>query len=189
MSEAIKLSDFPLQTSLADTDSIILDGHRITAASFLAAVRSSIKVGGRNLMKNTKGGHGPVESSATDYGWWQLTESCIVGQTYTISFECDEDVSGIALDLRYSTFSYFQYAVRKAGINRYFATGVWRQQNASAFTLGFWAGNKTLKNIKLERGNIPTDWSPAPEDLLSGLGGGKTLRVNNLRLRAERRAA
>lgn len=43
--------------------------------------------------------------------------------------------------------------------------------------------------IKLEEGNVGTMWTPAPEDIATKNGGGKTLSLNNLCNLTERRVA
>ena len=47
-------------------------------------------------------------------------------------------------------------------------SGTWNDTNNIAFHLGFsgLVGTYLFKNWKIEKGNKPTDWSPAIEDLV-----------------------
>lgn len=51
-------------------------------------------------------------------------------------------------------------------------TGTWRKANSISMHLGFGGaiGTFIFKNIKLEKGNKPTDWTPAPEDAQNEMG-------------------
>ena len=50
-------------------------------------------------------------------------------------------------------------------------SGVWKKANGINLHLGFGGtiGTITIKNIKIEKGNKATDWSPAPEDIESDI--------------------
>lgn len=181
MSETIKLSDFPLQSSLADDDTIILNGKRITAANLLAAVRDSIKVGGRNLLKNTSN----FKINTSGMTW--LSGRLTVSQNSLLSYE---DV--VTLSARYKKIasgsasgsfqlgaivspSWYEQTTFNSSeladegiVSKSFRMSRYREEWDS-FSL-FVNGNPDYEiyDLKLERGNIPTDWSPAPEDLSGG---------------------
>ena len=54
--------------------------------------------------------------------------------------------------------------------DRFVGSFPWKEQphpsKLIVYVLNQNGSNNTIENAKLERGNIPTDWSPAPEDLL-----------------------
>lgn len=192
MSEAIKFGDFPLQTSLADNDTIILNGKRITAATLLAAVRSSIKVGGRNLLKNSG-----VTTTNDKYqiGIYDYTDPPKVGEcvTATIWGQLGNGKEKFSIFNGYGDGAYgLSHLVKIAdGIYQGTFTILKPADRLSVYVIPKESSNitSTIERIKLERGNIPTDWSPAPEDLLSGLGGGNLQSFSWLQRRGRRCAA
>lgn len=173
MSKAKKINEGTV-TSLADTDLIVAADSAgslrpISVSALMSRFRDSIQIGGRNLLNNTAGNHTNVPASATDYNWWIPTVKLKEGVSYTLSFECDDDLTGIAIELRENDKKHFTPSLRKGANNRYHGTQTWKNGDCLGFSFVLLAGNKVLRNIKLEQGNIPTDWSPSPEDLSGGV--------------------
>ena len=152
-----------------------------------------VKVGGRNLILNSDR---TIEIKVRDTQWDFLTHSPSInlndlnGTPVTVSFWAKstggnqrlyislarDNYSKIFLTKPKSViipkeWAYFSFSVAEkseAELNRViYATG---------YTGGATDGMVWLKNIKLERGNVATDWTPAPEDMLSELSKYTTLK-------------
>ena len=154
---------------------------------------NGMKIGGRNLLQGTakidfpiykNGGTQTIQKydDETNYiqhtsdtplwcmgPWWQLTPE--VGQIYTLS----ADVCGNG----YIPGGIFHYEGGEAGsLGRVDLTNDW-QRISNTFRVntisGNWiiyANNSTLlkvKHIKIEKGNVATDWTPAPEDTITAI--------------------
>lgn len=178
MADTIEAKANPL-TSIADADLMMahINGawHPISFANLMKAVRGGIQVGGRNLLKNSGS---PVTSSNYHIKDYELTEPLSVGEKVLIT------VWG-SLG---SGKSHFQ-AIAGGGNSAYGtvdlyvdsegkATGVLTVLQELPVSKIFMytrpqspAATCTISKIKLERGNIATDWSPAPEDFASAWGG------------------
>lgn len=185
-------------TSIADTDLVMVVGpqgglHPVSFANLMKAVRGGIQIGGRNLLLNEftfPGGGASVvngkivmSQNKDNYFAIKLSPSADlkVGEIYTISFDCDGMKAGNSWLMEgVSSASTFRISLQN-GRNK--ATFVMNQSqidripgafmfddDTRSFPAGFSA--VTLSNFKLERGNIATDCTPAPEDIASGLWGG-----------------
>lgn len=195
----IKLSDFPLQSQLADTDTIILDGKRVTFANLLANIRNNIKVGGRNLLKGTKdfigfvyAGVGGTITNSDELGmkvfksngpWSKIYRETTIyaGETYVFSVYVKPGNTKCTLfwdnngDGTHSITTAAATELRRDAIE---ADGDWRRASmvikcTKTGTAHFRIESEqpySCAGYKLERGNIATDWTPAPEDLTSGGG-------------------
>lgn len=136
-------------------------------------------VSGRNLMLNSKnifnGYHFPIET----------TNSLEIGADYTFSVDVLGDVSGYiflnsSLVLKYS---------KEGNINE------WRRISVSfKFIKNDYYnreiyphiyGATSLRNPKLEKGNKPTDWTPAPEETHYITIAGNIDKIKNLQTNAE----
>ncbi len=88
---------------------------------------------------------------------------------YSISFWASNDGNDEEFDVQVGAWSYLQSVHVTGGFKLYKLENVWLGGNpAFSFVAPF---NKVvrLKKIKLEKGTIATDWSPAPEDLATKL--------------------
>lgn len=207
MSEPIKLNSGGV-ASLADTDRVVgCDStgalRSISLADLLKQIRSSIQIGGRNLIK---GSAMPLTTEASKI--YQLSiplKEEPAGSEFTLSFRYE--FSGVTLGenprfgLQASVKQmpgYVQYVdcyfypESTSGKGRVFKVNTLPEgmdfsgTQITAFIQRISGGTAKIYDFKLERGNIPTDWSPAPEDLS---GGGNTLHINQLQTATERRAA
>lgn len=154
---------------------------------------NGMKIGGRNLLQGTAKFEFPLNSDGgtqtiqkyddeTNYiqhtsktlinrmgPWWPLTPE--VGQVYTLS----ADVCGNG----YIQGEEFRYEGGDVGsLGQVDLTNDW-QRISNTFHVnainGNWiiyANNSTLlkvKHIKIEKGNVATDWTPAPEDTITAI--------------------
>lgn len=207
MSEPIKLNSGGV-ASLADTDRVVgCDStgalRSISLADLLAQIRSSIQIGGRNLIK---GSAMPLTTVASKI--YQLSiplKEEPAGSEFTLSFRYE--FSGITLgegprfglqaSVKQMT-GYVQYVdcyfypESTSGKGRVFKVNTLPEgmdfsgTQITAFIQRISGGTVKIYDFKLERGNIPTDWSPAPEDLS---GGGNSQSFNWLRIEERRCAA
>lgn len=139
---------------------------------------ASIEIGGRNLIAHS---NVPITStSPTDYGYQYVTLIPTVlpleeGGSYAISGDIEilaGNFTSISIKL-YSEDIQTQYSEVIAEIQNGHFKGVFTNVSAEAKRLllyvgvaGSTAGNSaTFSNIKFEKGNRPTDWTPAPEDM------------------------
>ena len=154
--------------------------------SIAAVVRQKIALGGRNLAIDT----GSAQSSAipasdamgpywalSDYGREALNA---VGTEFTISFDAMASVSGARISVRLRqdtsanmtspsspnvtlTGEYARYAFSSA-TTAAGSTRVWFLKLGSDQS-----GSISIRNVKVELGNMATGWSPAPEDPVQAL--------------------
>lgn len=133
----------------------------------------NIQIGGRNLLQ--KSGI-TVTNSNYVVQKYICTDEIKIGETITLSVKADL-AHGCSLAL-YNSDGDGSKGVISIGLGENFKTMVWNNnsnapiakgQHVYLFAIGNNSGTKTntVNWIKLERGNKPTDWSPAPEDLAS----------------------
>lgn len=158
---------------------------------------SDLQIGGRNLVLSQQ--VNPVSyitGNATDftiaptdgkytYAEFFLSEPIDKSETYTVSFDVDEFNTNHSKNLKVAfynstaTVEYGKTIVPVSSrvvcqIKAYSNTDI---DNSKSSTLLIYAGepgdtqnNKLyVRHLKLEKGNIATDWSPAPEDILNRL--------------------
>ena len=143
----------------------------ITLDNLLALVRSNIKVGGRNLAINS----GTNMVATTGVSSRKLSMPLVVGEKCTVSFDIDygetkpyfEVYLSEAVGQAFSSRNVIERKDVNSGHNVFVMTIT---KPASVFALFNNSGQPiTISNLKVERGNVATDWTPAPEDL--GWGG------------------
>lgn len=190
-------------TSIADTDLVMVTGagggyHPISFANLLAAVKGMIHIGGRNLVKNSGT---PISSNSGNIANYYYSDVPNVGDELIVtiwgqlgngktSFDAfngaGDGTFGFTNLIKVSEGVYQgKFKVLKKVVNP-------GDQRISVYTAPSSTTNavSTINRIKVERGNIGTDWTPAPEDIASGLwGGGNWLFTNYLQFGRERRCA
>lgn len=154
----------------------------------------NIKLGGRNLAtksNNFNAGNGNTGitsvrnedgsitvTAASGNGDWftgfyagnygQIENSMNEGDDFTISFEMkSEDSTRIPNIYVKEGMGYYPMIGNMSSVfSQVYYTGKWKKANNMLFHLGFngLAGSFTIKNLKVEKGNKPTAWSPAIED-------------------------
>lgn len=168
--EAKKINE-GVVTSIADTDLIFAMDPGGTApkpislTNLAKLIRESLQIGGRNHVLGSK------QINLTNSVWGvalasQLAEPLIAGETYFASF--GEKSDGLAGNIYLSEEPNTSKSPQNqtTPFNRSFIANraykyiwVWVVGNVDG-DISEW-----IKNLKLERGNVATDWTPAPEDL------------------------
>nr|DAI39166.1 MAG TPA: Putative tail protein [Caudoviricetes sp.] len=149
------------------------------AKTFAEQKVNELNIGGRNLILNSKNErYKEYKGTVEDYIIYQITGGTLEkNTTYTLSLEYkSEDIRSVDLFFVANDYSQAHYK------NVPNTNGLWKRE-VLIFTTndgtpkgyiridnnGSDTGNVTSKlwtrNVKLERGNKPTDWSPAPEDV------------------------
>ena len=135
------------------------------AKTFAQQKVDELNIGGRNLLKNSGVVITNNKYNITSY---QVTEDIKLGETVTLTI--DGDFADGCWPLLIAGGGNGNYGSLQRGVN------VWKNNLNLDFKKGdsfsvFIVGNgnstktNTIRKIKLERGNKPTDWSPAPEDV------------------------
>lgn len=172
MSVPKTFSDLPVISELGANDTLTVVTSSGLKRISMQGILGAIKIGGRNLMKQTKSYNGKandgeykgfgVYSSASS---WEhpnmpLTEPIVAGETYTMSYYVkggahvvmpNEIIVDSGDDWERKTVTF------KAKMDSAFARVVKGVNQSVGVTL-------SVCGIKLERGNVATDWTPAPED-------------------------
>lgn len=197
MSDVKKAKDGAV-SSIAGNDLVMIcvNGkyHPISFDNLMAAVKGGIQIGGRNLVTGSANGQGwSIAPSDGVYAIKASTSSetflygpklpIEVGKTYVVSFmakatgnlsSCDIYLSSsyggpngsiYTIDSEWKRY----YKVIPVNVSNTL-TGKFRIDNNGS-TDGQ-PSTLWVKDIKVEEGNVPTAWSPAPEDIASGSWGG-----------------
>lgn len=145
----------------------------------------NIDIGGRNLLKEyirqdrntTKINDRSIKIGVNDnivdtYFWLKTTSKLVESETYTISCDVSNFPSGGTAWLFGVRVQNSQFALPVSKNGRCYGVGIMDKSVEAdselliddANTPFKTATNIILSNFKLEKGNKPTDWSPAPED-------------------------
>ena len=155
----------------------------------IGATPEGITVGGRNLLLDSNSGGSYLDIDGYNFVQYKissgkpLNETLIVGETYTmqINVTSSEERKLIALFFGGGSLNIGGWKQMTPGTNTYSWTFKWTEtQNehsdatkqtihvfsstSSQFTTPI-KGTVTPNWAKLEKGNKPTDWTPAPEDI------------------------
>ena len=114
-------------------------------------------------------GNGNYVNGFLQGGYGESEDYFSEGDDFTISFEMKSpDTIQIPTIHLKPGMGYFQMSGTMSNI---FSTisysGKWKKLNGLSFHLGFSpvVGTIIMKSVKLEKGNVPTDWTPAIEDI------------------------
>lgn len=169
-----KLSEATVVQSVADADKIpIVNSSGQTALVPLSGLLGAVKVGGKNLTLNTRT-YGESANDGTYRGlgvytsssYWThppiaLSEPLVIGETYILSYYVKGNAHYLS-PLNFATTGSGNVWERKAFIFK--ATNE-AESCRVCKGVGHDPGEPlSVCGIKVERGNIPTDWTPAPED-------------------------
>ncbi|WP_321331881.1 hypothetical protein [uncultured Bacteroides sp.] len=169
---------------------------KITDAAIISTVSSSIQtavdnvqVGGTNLLRSLYS-QAILENNSYIHRNLYLHDATklIVGEYYTLSFNGDLESSGCSdwyLNVNYNgVYPAFMSSFKKRSDGRWYTTGIC-PSGTNPVALGLYAaplssthGNVKTWNIKLERGNKATDYTPAPEDVDSAITAAQTTANN-----------
>ena len=133
-----------------------------------------IQVGGRNLLLNSKN---IITNSSYLMARYSISDRTIRdGEQMTITLKGTLGTGKLAFSVHNSNGYVHLATLESKGNGLYQATFNWSMSGgghtADNSTIDIYTPvytvivDSTIEWIKLERGNIPTDWSPAPEDLL-----------------------
>ena len=153
----------------------------------LGAKFDNLAVGSRNLLLNS----GRImiakdKSSNWNFTGYELSQALVVGQTYTFSADVNftEGVSDKVSVLSYKNNNLTEpdSNIQTVSVVNGKITGSFIATVPNDGRLLFYAGESgrtygkvaEVKNAKLERGTIATDWTPAPEDLQADIDGKAT---------------
>ena len=160
----------------------------------------NIQIGGRNLITDSKNErYKEYKGTVEDYIYYGIVGGTLEkNTTYTLSLEYkSQDLRSV--DLFFINEGFTQTPVK----NIPNTNGEWKRETFTFTTQpnlspkgyiridnnGSDTGNVTSKlwtrNVKLEKGNIATDWTPAPEDLESQISTAKTATEAYARAQAE----
>ena len=161
---------------------------------------NNIQIGGRNLITDSKNErYKEYKGTVEDYIYYGIVGGTLEkNTTYTLSLEYkSEDIRSIDL------FFINDGITQTPNKNIPNTNGEWKRETFTFTTQpnlspkgsiridnnGSDTGNVTSKlwvrNVKLEKGNIATDWTPAPEDLESQISTAKTATEAYARTQAE----
>lgn len=201
MSEAKKINEGTV-TSLSDTDLVLASDSSgtlrpITVANLQKLFRDTLQIGGHNLLKDT--GDYIINTSVTK---WLSSKSVLTADqlnsekalTLSCKYRKIGSPSGNVVIGATRTSDWWDQTIIDASLLKDSGTITKTfSSNSSATGFSLFAVCKEgveLYDFKLERGNVATDWTPAPEDL--GWGGKRKIH-NHLRFTlsrlAERRSA
>lgn len=153
----------------------------VTIDSLMEMVRGSIQVGGRNLIPDSD--VRTVEARDNDYNYRILTNGLKIkaGESLSASFGSMSVTSGKTGSFNLSVMT----ADLKTLVGRFDLSPERRASTIKAridcedgvvLLYAGLAGSTsgigiTVTELKLERGNVVSDWTPAPEDLMENRGG------------------
>lgn len=138
----------------------------------------NITVGGRNLLRNSVTEH-EKDSSLTSLTYLEITHGLISGEEYTISFDArttnGSDNFYISTSvIKGNTFQRIFDLVPSTIYKRYSFSFIAREGSEDVVEIMINnrisnnhnnTGCLYIKELKLEKGNVATDWTPAPEDV------------------------
>ncbi|SBV91895.1 hypothetical protein [uncultured Dysgonomonas sp.] len=186
ISAKVSQTDFNvLGQRVSDTESSIT--QQAGQISSVVTKVDNINIGGRNILFNSKaiqsvGGSGSETSEVT--AWTTLSAILSAGETYTLSAKSDGiwgSVQGT------DTVQMWIMKDKQVVAGQYWGTS---DKNFITFTVpvdgNYWiridsnkgSVNHNFWEFKLENGNIPTDWSPAPEDVQANIDAANTAAGN-----------
>ena len=138
------------------------------AKAFAEQKVNELNVGGRNLLYNSKQ---RITNSYYNIATYRLTEELKVGELLTITIKGQLGTGKIAFALYDQLGNVEQCALYDRGKGIYQNTFNYKgYRNGDKMILSIWtyystvSAESTIEWIKLEKGNKPTDWTPAPED-------------------------
>ena len=139
------------------------------AKTFAEQKVNDLNVGGRNLLYNSKQ---RITNSYYNIATYRLTEELKVGELLTITIKGQLGTGKIAFALYDQLGNVEQCALYDRGKGIYQNTFNYKgYRNGDKMILSIFtyystvSAESTIEWIKLEKGNKPTDWSPAPEDV------------------------
>lgn len=176
-------------TSINSSGILTLNAFASTTQSDI--LNSNVEVGGRNLLLKTNGSTTMSENYRAIYEVSSVLKSVAIGDFLTIAFDV-KSTKAQWIDLYFrsdqnggtpytsepfcpslhitdiDTWYHYEYtSTIGTNVNNY--NWFTLRSNSSEHAAGSVQGTVTIKNVKLEKGNKVTDWTPAPEDVDASL--------------------
>ena len=146
-------------------DDILRKPNNLATTESVKIAIDGIQIGGRNLL--LKSGV-TVSNKQYEIAVYKITEDIDLGETVTLTIE--GDFAEGCYPLLFASGGDGNFGVLQRGVNIWNNTAK-RKISKGQFMYLYIIGNgnndklNTIRKIKLERGNKPTDWTPAPEDI------------------------
>ena len=179
MSETKEMTGRTALSSLTDTDRVYVERNGTleptTFAALAKAVRDGIKVGGRNLLKQSNI-EKSVVSEDSGYGAYLFSQPLEIGKTYMVTacISVDSPLSRLVISLNGASFHNVVQFYNVPSCDKEIFTGLITLTRASqSFYVWKASGRFTLHWATLTEGTVESGgWFPAPEDLESAKSGG-----------------
>lgn len=168
----------------------------------------NLEIGGRNLLLKTSEervivGTGKSSETSNEYLYSEYGSKSLHGGKYSVAaisydYVTDDATSGTIIVQSYNDVSTnlssinLSETIKSGHVKEVFKIpDTWSNStNAGVkFLLNNVAGTVRFSNLKLELGNKPTDWSPAPEDVQSSLNSSENKSNNALEQTSEVRSS
>ncbi len=168
--------------SISDTDLVMVSapggGYQpIPFSDLMARIKGNIQIGGRNLIKNSGAS---ISNTLYQTAAYQLACNLSIGETLLVTIWGElgagrtnfvvfnggmgnGSYGGVVLSKIRDGLYQGKLQILKLSDDGYISVYAAPASSTSI---------NTINHIKLERGNIATDWCPAPEDIASGAWGG-----------------
>lgn len=151
-------SEFALRTHIHNWDDIDRKPTNLATTEHVATEIGKIKVGGRNLIRNSH-----VQINGVFFRP-ELTKELKEGQTYTFSAEAKGGLVG-QIFFNNATRGYFPAGVYSDFVKIATTFTFVRNDYQGAIIFPHVYGAEAVRNYKLEEGNQATSYTPAPEDI------------------------
>ena len=133
------------------------------AKTFAEQKVNELNVGGRNLLRNSSQ---KITNNNYNIASYYLTEELKEGDLVTLSIKAQLGNAGSWIEVyNGGTFLTAPRLINGVLISSFLWKANASPSNLIIYVLSGNGTNNTIEWIKLERGNKPTDWSPAPEDI------------------------
>ena len=169
----IGLSDIQITAKVeANSTQLAKKSEVVQTADDLTALFNSKVVGGRNLLRDSGR---VVENSSYGMANYYFTDPPVAGEKITVSLKGQLAATKSYFRIYNSGGTVSLATLIDKGNGIYQATFDWVIGSSSNTYITVYAftnaqtGTSRIDWIKLEKGNTPTDWSPAPEELYTGI--------------------
>lgn len=153
-------------------DDILRKPNNLATTQNIEDAINNIQIGGRNLLRNSRQ---LITNNAYLIARYGITESIKEGEQVTLTLKGQLGAGKSAFSVHNSNGYVLLATLESKGNGLYQATFNWTLtgygHTADNTTIDIYTPNhsvlvnSTIEWIKLERGNKPTDWTPAPEDI------------------------
>lgn len=173
--QASALTNYATLEKLNSEIALAKESINLSVSSEVISSINKLEIGGRNLLRNTSEMI-TLDSTSSDYkyAYWTPTVDIIAGEDYVFSADVKFTSGGasqIAVAFTDKTMT-VDWSITNLDIINNRVSGVVRATETAKTILQAYAGINgstrgnivTFSNVKLEKGNKATDWTPAPEE-------------------------